>query len=334
MTNWFQRQWAGYTFWHIILMPLSWLFGFVVFLRKYLYKNGWLKSYRLNVPIIVVGNINVGGTGKTPLVIWLTEQMRQAGYKPGIISRGYGGNARQVTEVFPASDASVAGDEAVLIAARTHCPVFVSANRVAAGQRLLETYPECNVIISDDGLQHYRMQRDVEIVVYDSVKGFGNGDLLPAGPLRESKARLKTVDAVVSNGVDNGKGLKSVNPIEMQFVATDFYNLADHQLKSGVQAFSQQKILAIAGIGNPQRFFDQLSHLGLCFESRAYADHYIFQAKDFDHIDADVVLMTEKDAVKCRAFVKPNFWVLPVNAVVENGLMSVVLNKLNSGNTE
>ena len=330
MANWFQKQWAAFTFWHIILIPLSWLFGIIVFLRKYLYQHGWLKSYRLNVPVIVVGNINVGGTGKTPLVIWLAEQMKLAGYKPGIISRGYGGSAQQVIEVLPDSNPIEAGDEAVLIAARTNCPVFVSADRVSAGQDLLKTYPECNIIISDDGLQHYRMQRDVEIVVYDSVKGFGNGALLPAGPLRESKARLEAVDAVVSNGADSRESLKCFNPVVMQLVATDFYMLDDVQKKSSARAFAQQKVFAVAGIGNPQRFFDQLSDLGLQFQSRAYADHYIFQAKDFEHINADVVLMTEKDAVKCRAFAEPNFWVLPVSAVVNDGLMPVVLNKLNS----
>lgn len=330
MANWFQKQWAAYTFWHILLIPLSWLFGIIVFLRKYFYKNGWLKSYRLNVPVIVVGNINVGGTGKTPLVIWLVEQMQLAGYKPGVVSRGYGGNAQQVIEVLSGSNPIEAGDEAVLIATRTNCPVFVSADRVSAGQRLLVTYPECNVIISDDGLQHYRMQRNVEIVVYDNVKGFGNGALLPAGPLRESIARLKTVDAVISNGADNRDGAKKFNPIEMQLVAADFYNLVDVQKRSSAQGFSQQKILAVAGIGNPQRFFDQLGAMGLQFESRAYADHYIFQANDFEHIIADVILMTEKDAVKCRAFAQSNFWVLPVSAVVNNALMSVVLNKLNS----
>lgn len=331
MANWFQKQWATFTFWHIILIPLSWLFGIVASLRKYLYQHGRLKSYRLNVPVIVVGNINVGGTGKTPLVIWLAEQLKLAGYKPGIISRGYGGSAQQVTEVLPGSDAIVAGDEAVLIATRTNCPVFVSVDRVSAGQHLLNTYPECNVIISDDGLQHYRMQRDVEIVVYDSVKGFGNGALLPAGPLRESKARLKAVDAIVSNGVDSRESSKCFNPITMQLVATDFYNLADVQKKANAKSLAQQGgILAVAGIGNPQRFFDQLCDLGLQFESRAYADHYVFQSQDFEQVDASVILMTEKDAVKCRTFAQANFWVLPVSAEVNDGLMPIVLNKLNS----
>jgi len=329
MTNWFQKQWAGFTFWHIVLIPLSWLFGIIVCLRRHLYRNGWLKSIRLHVPVVVVGNINIGGTGKTPLVIWLAEQMRLAGYQPGIVSRGYGGNALQVAEVFPDSNPLTVGDEAVLIAARTNCPVFVSADRVSAGQHLLKAYPQCNLIISDDGLQHYRMQRDVEIVVYDSVKGFGNGTLLPAGPLRESKTRLKTVDAIVSNGTDSRKNLPGIRANGMQLIAADFYNLADNQIKSDAQAFSRQKIIAVAGIGNPQRFFDQLNGLGLQFECRAYADHYVFQAEDFEGVNADVILMTEKDAVKCRAFAKPNFWVLPVSAEVSDRLMPIVLNKLN-----
>ncbi len=330
MVNWIQKQWAAYTCWHIVLIPLSWLFGIVVYVRRYLYKSGWLKSNRLNVPIIVVGNINIGGTGKTPLVIWIAEQLKLAGYQPGIISRGYGGNVQQATEVLPDSSALTVGDEPVLIAARTCCPVFVSANRIEAGERLLASYPACNVIISDDGLQHYRMQRNVEIVVYDGVKEFGNGALLPAGPLREPKSRLHSVDAVVSNGLVSNKALGELNPYQMQLVASDFYNLVDPQNKVQAQAFLQQKILAIAGIGNPQRFFDQLSSMGLQFERRAYADHYLFQAEDFKNIDADVILMTEKDAVKCRSFAQANFWALPVNAVLKDGLMSVVLNKLNS----
>jgi len=329
MTDWFQKQWAGFTFWHIVLIPLSWFFGIVVCLRRCLYRRGWLKSTRLPVPVVVVGNINIGGTGKTPLVIWLAEHMKLAGYRPGIISRGYGGNARHVSEVFPDSDALVAGDEAVLIAARTHCPVFVSANRISAGQHLLNAYPQCNIIISDDGLQHYRMPRDVEIVVYDSVKGFGNGALLPAGPLRESQARLKTVDAVVRNGTEHEKNLRGIASIEMQLVATGFYNLADNQIKSAAPEFFGRKIIAVAGIGNPQRFFDQLRDMGLQFESRAYADHYIFQVQDFAGVNADVILMTEKDAVKCKPFAAANFWVLPVTAQVDNGLMPIVLNKLN-----
>lgn len=330
MANWLQKQWLGFTFWHILLMPLSWVFGVVVIARKWLYKTNWLKSVRLSAPVIIVGNINVGGTGKTPLVIWLTEQMQSAGYKPGIISRGYGGNAQQVTEVLASSNPFEVGDEPVLIAMRTSCPVFVSANRVEAGRALLAAHPECNVIISDDGLQHYRLQRDIEIIVYDSVKGFGNGALLPAGPLRESKNRLKTVDAVVSNGsVVNNELPLTVKPIEMQLESTDFYNALNNRIKSDAQAFVGQKVLAIAGIGNPMRFFNQLRRIGLGFQSQSYSDHHAFTAEDFKGVEADVIVMTEKDAVKCRSFASSNFWVLPVNAVIKNDLLMIILNKLN-----
>lgn len=330
MANWLQKQWLRFTLWHILLIPLSWVFGIITTVRKWLYKNGWLKSVRLSVPVVIIGNINVGGTGKTPLVIWLAEQLQLAGYKPGIISRGYGGNAKQATEVTASSNPFEVGDEPVLIAIRTSCPVFVSANRVEAGLALLATYPACNIIISDDGLQHYRLQRDVEIIVCDSVKGFGNSALLPAGPLRESKNRLKTVDAVVSNGgIVNNELLLAVNPIEMQLESTAFYNALDNRIKSDVQTFLHQKVLAIAGIGNPSRFFNQLRLLGLDFQSRAYSDHYAFKVEDFEDVEADIVVMTEKDAVKCRSFARANFWVLPVNAVIKNDLLAIVLNKLN-----
>jgi tetraacyldisaccharide 4'-kinase len=309
-------------------MPLSWLFAVLSFLRRYLYKIHWLKSYRVAVPVIVVGNINVGGTGKTPLVIWLAEQLTLAGYKPGIISRGYGGSAKQVAQVLSSSDPAIVGDEAVLIATRTACPVFVSANRVAAAQNLLASFPECNVIISDDGLQHYRMQRDVEIVVYDAVKGFGNGALLPAGPLRESISRLKTVDAIVCNGKSDQSNV--FESIEMQLESGPFYNLLAVDQKVDAQAFSEKKVVAIAGIGNPARFFESLKRLGVQFESRAYSDHYPFQAEDFGGIDADIIVMTEKDAVKCRAFAQSNYWVLPVNAVIKNGLMPAILSKISN----
>jgi len=332
LANWLQKQWLGFTLWHLLLIPLSWLFGLISFIRKSLYKHGWLNSFSLSVPVIIVGNINVGGTGKTPLVIWLVEQLQIAGYKPGIISRGYGGNAKEVQSVFSHSNPQEVGDEPVLIARRTHCPVYVSTNRFAAGQALLNEHPECDVVISDDGLQHYRLQRDVEIVVFDGAKGFGNGALLPAGPLRESVSRLRAVDAVVSNGevtvgtivlMDVG-----VVPIEMQLEAGRFYNLMDNHLKCDAQAFANQHLLAIAGIGNPERFFQQLHRLGLSFQSRAFPDHHAFQPKDFKQLTADVVVMTEKDAVKCLSFARSNYWVLPVVALINEKLVQIVLNKL------
>lgn len=343
MEQWFQKQWSQYTFWHILLLPISWIFYCLVTIRKWLYQVGVFKSQRLKVPVVIVGNINVGGTGKTPLVIWLVEQLKLQGYKPGIISRGYGGNAKVVQVVLPNSDSTEVGDEPVLIAMRTRCPVFIGAKRVEASEALLSAHLECDMIISDDGLQHYALHRDVEIVVFDSVKQFGNGALLPAGPLRESVARLSTVDAIVCNGqLSYGQNLtvfhrhifgrSSFNlqevPVEMQLMPQAFYNLQNPHIKANAEHFAHKRLFAIAGIGNPARFFEQLKNLGLSFESLAYADHYAFSSEDFSHIDTDIILMTEKDAVKCKHFATDNMWVLPISAKVSDDLINSILKKL------
>lgn len=328
MHKWLQKQWAVFTCWHIVLLPISWLFGLISSLRRLLYQIRVFKSFRLPVPVIVVGNINVGGTGKTPLVIWLVEQLKLAGYTPGIISRGYGGKANSPTLVAADADPALVGDEPVLIANRTHSPVFISSSRILAGQNLLQQFPACNVIISDDGLQHYRMRRDVEIVVYDATKAFGNGALLPAGPLREAKARLSKVDAVVCNGEIKGT-LAVADAYLMQLASSEFYNLLQPSITAKAAEFAGKKILAIAGIGNPARFFNQLTQLGLQFESRAFADHHFYQPIDFANLDIDIILMTEKDAVKCKQFAQGNFWVLPIHAVIKGDLMLTILNKLN-----
>jgi len=330
MNNWLKKQWLQFTPWHILLTPFSFVFLALSVGRQYLYQRGWIKSFRLAVPVLVVGNINVGGTGKTPLVIWLAEQLKSLGYRPGIISRGYGGDATTVQAVFAHSNPEQVGDEPLLLAKRTGCPVFVGANRVKVGQALLASFTECNIIISDDGLQHYRLQRDVEIAVVDGATGFGNGALLPAGPLRESLSRLHYVDALVVNGQSQLDLIQALKPIEMQLQATNFYNLLDPNKVCGIADFTGKQVLAVAGIGNPQRFFQQLQVMGLKFKSQAYADHYAFQALDFAEAEADIVVMTEKDAVKCAAFAKANFWVLPVTAVVEARLLSLILNKLNN----
>lgn len=251
------------------------------------------------------------------------------GYTPGIISRGYGGSATQVREVFAYDQPADVGDEPVLIAKRTACPVFVNANRVEAGKALLAAHSEVDILISDDGLQHYRLHRDVEVVVVDGAKGFGNQALLPAGPLREPVSRLQQADALVVNGHQVFKAAwLPDNRFEMQLKSSDFYNLLNPKQKSDASAFTDKRITAIAGIGNPVRFFKLLQHLGLSFQERVYLDHHAFAEQDFRELNADIVLMTEKDAVKCTAFARPNFWVLPVNAVIENGLMTVILNKL------
>lgn len=330
MANWLQRQWFTFTLWHFLLFPISWIFWILISTRRLFYKCGLFKSYRLNVPVIVVGNINVGGAGKTPVVIWLVEQLKLAGYQPGVISRGYGSALVGTAPVLPASNPADVGDEPVLIAMRTSCPVFVSTKRVDAGLALLAAHPECNVIISDDGLQHYALQRDVELVVFDADKGFGNSALLPAGPLRESKSRLNTVDVVIGNG-EQSRLRESVTAValNMQLKATTFYNLNQRELTWMPADFAGKSITAIAGIGHPERFFSQLSSMGLNFQPKAYNDHYQYCAEDFKVIDTDVILMTEKDAVKCTSFAQSNFWVLPVTAEINSQLLTIILNKLN-----
>ena len=331
MASWFQKQWERLTLWHIILIPLSWFFGAVVWLRKSFYQSGWLESYRLPVPVIIVGNITVGGTGKTPFVIWLATQLKQQGYSPGIICRGYGGSTSLVQEVFAQSNPTESGDEPVLIAKRTQCPVFVGANRVAAGQLLLSTHPQCNIILSDDGLQHYRLQRDFEIALMNSEDAFGNGHLLPAGPLREKKARLQMVDAIIESGSSQGNQKNMPPKFYMQLSGEIFsyINEAEHQPAS---FFADKKLVAIAGIGKPARFFRQLSALGLTFEQYAFPDHHTFTAQDLARFGEKTLLMTEKDAVKCSAFDNENAWFLPVEAKLtsqtDQSLIALILQKL------
>jgi len=320
MQDWFKRHWQSYGLAHIGLIPLSWLFGLLTCLRKSLYRIGWLSSYRLPVPVIVVGNIHVGGTGKTPLVIYLVNALKQAGYQPGVISRGYGGT--QVGEVTANSNPHACGDEPLVIARQTQCPVWVNPDRVAAGQALLQAHPGCNVIVSDDGLQHLRLKRDIELVMIDSSKPQLN-DLLPAGPLREKMTRLLSVDAVIESGGKqlspklNGQ-MTSKNPpalFGMQLHPGRILSL-DDQHESSLSALKQQNILALAGIGNPQKFFDTLNQLGLQFATRVFDDHHQYTAQDFASLDQYTLLMTEKDAVKCRLLQLPNAWYLSVQAEV------------------
>ncbi len=323
MSVWLQQQWYRLGPWHLLLIPLSWLFWLLSGLRRLCYRLHLLPSYQLRVPVIVIGNISVGGTGKTPLVIWLAERLKQNGYRPAIISRGYGGSVHGVSPVYANSDPVAVGDEPVLLAKRSQCPVWVGHDRVAVAAALLKAHPECDVIISDDGLQHYKLQRDVEVIVVDGDRRFGNGWLIPAGPLRERESRLKAADAIVYNGD------RSVpDAFSMKLENAAFRNLVDPTKTASVTDFTEQHIYVIAGIGNPGRFFQQLHDIGLHFEQRAFPDHHGFQAADLQSIKAEAILMTEKDAVKCAAFAQPNWWYLPVNAVVDEALTSRILNKL------
>ena len=308
---------------YLVLTPLSWLFALLTSIRRFAYQEGFLKSYALPVPVIVVGNINVGGSGKTPVVMWLVAQLTKNGYSPAVISRGYGGSVKLPTNVNASTPASLVGDEPVLIKNRCNCPVWVGANRVEVATALLQVHPECNVIISDDGLQHYRLKRDVEIAVVDAEHHEKNARLLPAGQLREPLKRLNSVDAIVCNGQKSDESF-----YQMQLVGERFYNLANVETHAVTADFKHKTIKAIAGIGKPARFFEHLLQLGMTFVSVSFDDHYAFCAEDLAQIDCDVLIMTEKDAVKCKPFAQAHHWVLPVEASIDEALMPLILAEL------
>ena len=295
-------------------------------LRRALYRAGVLPSYRVPVPVIVVGNITAGGTGKTPLVLWLCDFLKEQGYVPGIVSRGYGGRG-QTMAVRQSSAPDVAGDEPVLLVQRSGCPVWIGRDRVAAARALIAVNPGCNVIVSDDGLQHYRLQRDFEIVVIDGSRGTGNGLPLPAGPLRENTGRLAEVDAVVVTG-DSVAPPACAAAFAMALDGSGFRNLLNPAFHQEAGAFHGQRIHAIAGIGNPARFFDHLRRLGLSFAAHAFPDHHAYAQADLEFGDADAIIMTEKDAIKCLRFARENHWVLPVDARVDPALGKLILEKL------
>lgn len=319
----FTRAWQRRGLLACLLLPLSLLFGMLGALRRLLYRVRILRSTRLSVPVIVVGNIFVGGTGKTPFTIWLVEELRRAGFVPGVISRGYG--ARNETPVEAGQDAlpSRVGDEPALIARRTQCAVIVGRRRVDVAHALLAAHPEVNLIVSDDGLQHYALQRDVEIVLCDE-RGNGNGWLLPAGPLREPARRRR--DFTVVNG-----GTTSSEAFGMQLVGEFAEQLCDRARTVALHALKGQRIMAAAGIGNPARFFNMLRNAGLVVEEMPLPDHYDFSVNPFGQIAADIILITEKDAVKCAQIDTmkndPRLWVVPVTARVDRALAERIVEK-------
>ena len=323
MEGWLQRQWDCLNFWHIFLLPFSLFFLIISALRRITYGFGLCKVIGLPVPVVVVGNISIGGTGKTPLILWLAEFLTEQGYRPGIISRGYASRAKQPQSVSSATDPMLVGDEAVLLAQRLKCPIWVGEDRVAVARALLTSRPDCNVILSDDGLQHYRLGRDVEVAVVDGVRRFGNGFVLPAGPLREPKQRLQCVDAVVVNG-----GVVAENEYSMLLQGRIFRNVRDAEVAADADDFSDQNCHAVAGIGYPPRFFNHLRGLGLNLVEHAFADHHAFTPQDLQFNDDAVILMTEKDAVKCRAFALPNCWYLSVDAKLDTAFGEKILERL------
>lgn len=308
-----------------LLLPVAALYCVIVFIRRQLYRLGVLKSFKCSVPVIIVGNISVGGTGKTPLLVALCDLLVSQGYRPGVISRGYGGSFEGERQLADNDSAELVGDEPCLIHARTHCPVVVGRNRVAAAEQLLKDN-DCDVILSDDGLQHYRLQRDIEIAVVDTRRKFGNGYCLPSGPLREPTSRLQQVDLVVEH-CSAGEGAAGDMSFALTF--TDAINLKTAESKS-LDNFTGSVLHAVAGIGYPERFFAQLRQTGLSIIEHAFPDHYQYVRNDIMFNDENPVLMTEKDAVKCRRFATDKFWYVPVNAELSPGFQQELLAKLKS----
>ncbi len=323
MSNWLQQQWYRLGPWHLLLWPVSLVFLLLVTLRRLFYQLGIISSVRLSVPVIVVGNIAVGGAGKTPLVIWLVEFLREQGYTPGVISRGYGGTGVAPHSVSSASDPSLAGDEPVLLARRLRCPVWVGADKVEVAQALLKARPDCNVIVSDDGLQHYRLARDMEIAVVDGQRRHGNGLLLPAGPLREPRGRLGNMDAVVVNDGEPPHG-----ELAMVLQPGDFCSLSNPEWRVPASEFVDSNLHAVVGIGNPERFFQTLRRMGLEFAEHVFPDHHPYRPQDLQFEADATILMTEKDAVKCIGFAPPDSWYLEVAAKVDEAIKPLVLETL------
>ena len=318
--HWYQ---SSYTWLSLLLLPLSWVFRLLVNFRLGLYRFGIKKKYEFNIPVIVVGNITVGGTGKTPFVIWLANCLKEQGYKPGIVSRGYGGKETLIAPqaIAKNSDPAIAGDEAVLLAERSNCPVMVGINRVDAVKTLLAS-TDCNIVISDDGLQHYKLGRQLEIAMVDGERRFGNQCFLPAGPLREAVGRLKKVDFVVAQ-----QGAMQ-NEYEMQLFGEQLVSVKNPLQEKALTDLAGTKVHAVAAIGNPKRFFASLKDKGLDVIPHVFPDHYLYEKIDLDFADDLPVVMTEKDAVKCRVFANKKFWFLSVEAKMDSVFRAALLKKI------
>lgn len=335
----FNRAWyGGACAWLVAaLWPSSLLFARLAALRRQAYALGWRRVERMPVPVVVVGNLTAGGAGKTPLTLALARMLADAGWRPGILSRGYGAAAQDPVQVPPDGEAARYGDEPLLLARRAGCPVWIGRRRADAGRGLLAAHPGVDVLLADDGLQHYALARDVEIAVIDARRGLGNGLSLPAGPLREPAARLARVDAVVIHGASADAGVPGLRAAQagdaprfaMHLEGAGLVNLTDERARMPVEALRGQRVRALAGIADPQRFFDLLRRLGLEPETRAFPDHHAFVADD---LPPGLVLMTEKDAVKCaplaRRAGRDDCWYLAVDARLDAGLQALLLSKL------
>ena len=316
MRFWYRRGAIAWLLW-----PASLVFLVVVLARRLLYWLRLLPSRHPGIPVIVVGNVTVGGSGKTPLVLWIAEFLKAKGWSPAIVSRGYKGSSETPRAATLASEPAEVGDEPVVLARRSGCPAWVGADRLAVIAALRAANPGANVVILDDGLQHYRLRRDLEIAVLDG-RGTGNGFLLPAGPLREPAWRLRTVDAVVANG------LSRMGDFSMVLVGDTLHRMTDARDRRPLKAFAGQTVHAVAGIGDPKRFFLQLGAAGIKVAPHPFPDHHAFRPRDLEFGDGLPVLMTEKDAVKLRHAAQPDWWVLPVTARLDAAFGNWLLRRL------
>jgi len=330
---WYRKAW-----WLKLLLPLSWVFQFLSTTRRRFLKLKADSLWTSPVPVLVVGNINVGGTGKTPLLINLVQALQDESLKVGVISRGYGGSSDhyplQLTET---STAEQCGDEPLMIYQRLQVPVVVDPNRVRAAQHLLQNF-DCDVIISDDGLQHYKLKRDIELVVIDAERGLGNGYCLPAGPLRESPGRLSEVDMVVVNGQQDKLQLNTSTPVfAMNLEAQAWINCKSGERKSledFYRQYGEMTLQAVAGIGNPDRFFATLTRQHYRIEPHRFSDHYQYSAEDFVFNADHLIVMTEKDKVKCQAFATENMWYLQVESVLPDQFSQRIVQALKQVKSE
>ena len=321
------RVWVGRGLVACLLWPVSKIFQLIIGFRFALYMLGFKSQTKLGVPVIIVGNIFLGGTGKTPLVIWLVQQLKLAGWNPGVISRGYAANAATVLEVRADSIADEVGDEPLLIALRAQCPMTVGRDRVAAARALLLAHPTVDIIVSDDGMQHYALARDLEILMFDQ-RGIGNGWLLPAGPLREAPQRRR--DFTVLNSPEKTTITEiGSDVVHMHLLPDKLFCLGAPDRVSTLAEIKGKRIMAAAGIGNPERYFAMLRRAGLNFATLPLNDHHAFSAKSFCDVDTDIILITEKDAVKCRQIVElrsdMRIWVVPVSAQLDVNFMANIL---------
>ena len=316
--SWLNRIWYGRAAPPPWMRPLSRCYGAAAASRRYLYAKRLRRSTRMASPVVVIGNLSVGGTGKTPLVCWLVARLTELGFRPGVVTRGYGGFSKNARLIDFADDPKVVGDESILLARRTGGPVAIGRDRPAASQLLINA--GCDVVVSDDGLQHYALERDCEIVVIDGERRFGNGWLLPAGPLREPESRLACADAVVVNG-----GPKLLDgALRMRLEPGSALSVIGGAIQA-LDAFAGRSVHAVAGIGNPERFFSMLRAHGIEVAGHPLPDHAQLQAADISFADERPVLMTEKDAVKCKGIAGPHHWYVPVTASFDGGESNVLL---------